>query len=359
MAAWVLWLTLLASALRPAHAAELSLTFFDIGQGDAALIVSPSGKRVLIDGGPPESGPRLLAALQRRGVSALDLIILTHPHMDHLGGLKDVVGALPVRMFLDAAFPSTSPGYVALLKLLEERRVAMLQAVPERRIDIGEGAALRLLGPPTPWLSNTRSDINANSVLVRLAWGPRSALFTGDAEPETERWLLERYAGSPETLRAEVLKVPHHGGRFSSTAAFLGVAQPQLAVISVGRNDYGHPTAEALSRLSEQRARVLRTDQLGDITLTSRDQQPWQLSTTAPLERAAAVAMTPAPRPPGRPREPGPPSAAGFVGSRRTQVFHRRDCAGALQIQLDNRVEFPSREAALAAGRRPAADCRP
>jgi hypothetical protein len=143
------------------------------------------------------------------------------------------------------------------------------------------------------------------------------------------------------------------------------VAQPQLAVISVGRNDYGHPTPEAMARLSEQRARVLRTDQLGDITLTSRDQQPWQVSSRAPLERAAAVAPTLAPtlRPPGklapRPVEPGPPSATGFVGSRRTQVFHRSDCAGAQQIQPGNRVEFPSREAALAAGRRPAADCRP
>src|SRR5262245_14730099 len=101
-----------------AGAAELSVTFFDIGQGDSALIVSPAGKRVLIDGGPPESGERLVASLAAHRVELIDLVVLTHPHADHLGGLKQVAAALPIRLFLDAAYPSPSPAYTALLNVL-------------------------------------------------------------------------------------------------------------------------------------------------------------------------------------------------------------------------------------------------
>lgn len=361
----VLW-SLLASAASPsrAWAAELALTFFDIGQGDAALIVSPTGKRILIDGGPPESGARLVEALRRLRVDSLDLVVLSHPHMDHLGGLKEVLGTLPVRMFLDSAYPSTSPGYTGLLRLVQERGVTMMQSIIDRTIEIGDGATLRFLGPPSPWLTNTRSDVNANSVVVLLTWRGRTALFTGDAEPETERWLLNRAPQGLTALPAELLKVAHHGGRFSSTAPFLQAVRPRIAVISSGAgNDYGHPTAEALGRLTEIGARVLRTDQLGDITLRSRDGQAWQLETrtaTAPL--AATPAPTPAPATPAtllRTAPAAPAAASAFVGSQRTQVFHRADCPGAQQIQAANRVSFPSREAALAAGRRPAADCRP
>lgn len=340
-----------------ARAAELALTFFDIGQGDAALIVSPTGKRILIDGGPPESGVRLTEALRRLRVDSIDLVVLSHPHMDHLGGLKEVVATLPVRMFLDSAYPSTSPGYTALLRLLQERGVTLTQSILDRTIEIGDGATLRFLGPPSPWLTNTRSDINANSVVVLLSWRGRTVLFTGDAEPETERWLLSR---APQSLPAELLKVAHHGGRFSSTAAFLQAVRPRIAVISSGAgNDYGHPTADALARLTEVGARVLRTDQLGDVTLRSHDGQAWQLESrtaTAPL------AATPAPAAPAtlvKTTPAAPAAASAFVGSERTQVFHRADCPAAGQIQAANRVSFPSREAALAAGRRPAADCRP
>lgn len=355
----VLW-SLLASAAAPstARAAELALTFFDIGQGDAALIVSPTGKRILVDGGPPESGPRLLEALRRLRVDSIDLIVLSHPHMDHLGGLKDVVASLPVRMFLDSAYPSTSPGYTALLRLLQARGVTLAQSIIDRTIEIGDGATLRFLGPPSPWLTNTRSDVNANSVVVLLSWRGRTALFTGDAEPETERWLLARAPQGLAALPAELLKVAHHGGRFSSTAAFLQAVRPRIAVISSGAgNDYGHPTAEALGRLTEIGARVLRTDQLGDITLRSRDGQAWQLETrtaTAPLAAAPAAPSTLV-----RTAPSAPAAASALVGSQRTQVFHRADCPAARQIQAANRVSFPSREAALAAGRRPAADCHP
>lgn len=362
----------------PPPAGALSLTFIDVGQGDAALLTSPTGKRVLIDGGPPEGSAALLASLRRQGAESLDLIILTHPHLDHLGGLAKVVRALPVRNFLDSGFSHPSPGYAALLRALEERGVPVRQASAGRKIDLGDGAVLTLLGPPQPYLDHTRSDVNANSVVGRLSWRQVSALLTGDAEPETEAWLLRQ--GVP--LEAGLLKVAHHGGRFSSTAAFLRAVRPQVAVISVAaRNDYGHPTAEALARLGAAGARVYRTDQLGDVTVRSLDGASWTVLSGGPADPGGPAAPAPSARPapaappapdePAEPRRPGPakaetprteaptPSAGAVVGSSRSDVFHRPDCAAAGKIRPENLLRFPSREDALARGRRPAADCHP
>ena len=337
------------------------MTFFDVGQGDSALIVSPTGKRVLIDGGPPESGDRLLAALAKHRIDRIDLIVLSHPHADHLGGLKKVVSTLPVKMFLDAGFPTTSPSYAGLLSVISSRGVEVKQASAGRQIDIGDGAMLTMLGPPTPWLANTRSDVNANSVLARLTWKDRSALFTGDSEPQTERWLLGLKLQGSQSLRAELLKVAHHGGRFSSTAPFLQAVGPRIAVISVGAgNDYGHPTPEALGRLAQTGARVLRTDQDGEVTVRSRDGQPWQVETARGTSPPVASAPLPVPGPVATP--PAVPAGTGhldYVGSTRSQVFHRSDCKGAQRIVAGNLVHFPTRAAALASGRQPAEDCHP
>lgn len=344
--------------------AELSLTFLDVGQGDATLIVSPAGKRVLVDGGPPEARQALLAALRRRGADRLDLIVLTHPHMDHLGGLTDVVRALPTRLFLDSGFPHPSPGYSNLLNALAERGVALRQAEAGRKIDLGEGATLLLVGPPRPYLSGTRSDVNANSVVARLSWRGVSALLTGDAEPETEAHLLARGA----EVQAGLLKVAHHGSKHSSGAAFLRAVRPQIAVISAGAgNDYGHPTQEALSRLQAAGARVYRTDLGGEITVRSPDGQRWEVEEGRPGQAQAQAQVTSA-----APRAAPPGPAAGRGGlpgaqrgpsevwaSQRAEVFHRADCPAVSRIKPDNRVRFPSREAALASGRRPAGDCHP
>ena len=264
----------------------LAITFFDIGQGDAALVVTPAGKRILIDGGPPEGASALVAALSERQIDRLDLVLLSHPHLDHLAGLRRVAEQIPISTYMDSGYQSTSPPYQALLKTLAERGVPVKQAKRGRTIDAGGGAELLLLAPPEPFLDRSRSEVNANSVVVRLTWRGRSVLFTGDAEPETERWLLSQYgpAASPPPpngaggalLSADVLKVAHHGGKYSSTATFLAAVHPQLAVISCAAvNDYGHPTAEALGRLEKVGARILRTDQLGHITLSSRGGQDW------------------------------------------------------------------------------------
>jgi beta-lactamase superfamily II metal-dependent hydrolase len=191
-------------------------------------------------------------------------VLLTHRHEDHLGGIADVVRAVPVRMFMDAPFPHPSKVYENLLMTLHERHVIVREATDGRTIDVGGGATITLIGPPDPPIAHSRSDVNANSVVARLDYQAVGVLFAADAEPQTERWLLTSSARLP----AQVLKVAHHGGRYSSTAPFLSAVAPRIAVISVGEpNGYGHPTPEALGRLERAHAHVFRTDRDGTVTI--------------------------------------------------------------------------------------------
>ncbi len=147
---------------------------------------------------------------------------------------------------------------------LEERQVAVRQATRGRRIDLGGGAMMTLLGPPDPPITGSRSDVNANSVVARLSFGRFTVLFTGDAEAPTEQWLLE--SGAP--LHATVLKVAHHGSRYASRVGFLNQVGAQVAVISVGaHNEYHHPAPETLEHLARSGAHVYRTDVDGTVTL--------------------------------------------------------------------------------------------
>jgi competence protein ComEC len=245
---------------------QLRVDFLDVGQGDSALIRSASGKTVLIDGGPSEAGSRVDAFLNEHGVQTLDLVLLTHRHADHLGGLRVVVERHGTRMFLDAPYPHDIPEYQRLLAELDRQHVLVRQAENGRSIDLGGGAHLTLLGPPQPSLSGTRSNVNANGIAARLDCGKLSILFAADAQAQTERWLLE----TQPNLRAAVLKVSHHGSRSSSTPKFLQAVQPWLAIISVGAgNEYHHPDPQTIERLQRAGARVLRTDADGPIAIES------------------------------------------------------------------------------------------
>jgi competence protein ComEC len=253
----------LATAARAAPA-SLRVDFVDVGQGDAALVTSPAGKTVLIDGGPAHHAPALTAFLAAHVHGPLDLILLSHRHEDHLGGLPAVVRQTGARLFLDAPVAHAGPDYAVLMHELEARGIPARQATRGRRIDLGGGAVITLLGPPEPPISGSRSDVNANSVVARLTFGAVSILFTGDAEAPTEAWLL----GAGEDLRADVLKVAHHGSRYASGARFLRAVRPRVAVISAGAgNEYGHPAPITLARLGRLGAAVYRTDLDGDVTV--------------------------------------------------------------------------------------------
>jgi beta-lactamase superfamily II metal-dependent hydrolase len=245
---------------------QLRVDFIDVGQGDATLITSPAGKTVLIDGGPPDAKPRaaLLAFLKTRVRGPLDLIVLTHRHIDHLGSLRAVIETIGTRMFLDAPIANPIDERPRLMEALERANVPVRNATPGRTIDLGDGAVLTLLTPPDPSIERTRDPVNANSVVARLDYGSASFLFMGDAESSTERWLFDRRAN----LRAQVLKVAHHGSRYSSGARFLAAVKPAVAVVSVGAtNEYHHPAPSTLARLEATGARILRTDLDGSVTI--------------------------------------------------------------------------------------------
>lgn len=266
----MVWLACLGAVLCTGPGAQAApptvrVDFIDVGQGDAALVTSPSGKTVLIDGGPAHHAPALTAFLAAHVRGPLDLILLSHRHEDHLGGLPAVVRSTGTRLFMDAPpIGHAGPDYATLMHELEARGIPARQATRGRRIDLGGGAVITLLGPPDPPITGSRSDVNANSVVARLTFGTASILFAGDAESRTEAWLLD----SGEDLRADVLKVAHHGSRYASGARFLRAVRPRVAVISAGAgNEYGHPAPVTLSRFERAGVTVYRTDLDGDVTV--------------------------------------------------------------------------------------------
>ena len=254
----------LASAGIGWAAPPLRIDFVDVGQGDAALITSPAGKTVLVDGGPRKSARALTAFLARHTRGPIDLVLLSHRHEDHVGGLPAAIRQVGARQFMDAVEPHESAAYTALMRTLDAQGIPVRQATRGRAIDLGGGVRMVLLGPPEPVIHGSRSDVNANSVVVRLTFGAFSALFTGDAEAPTEAWLLA--SGAP--LQASVLKVAHHGSQYSSGPEFLRAVGARIAVVSAGRvNEYGHPSDETLQRLAAGGAAVYRTDRDGDVTI--------------------------------------------------------------------------------------------
>jgi competence protein ComEC len=366
----------------PAPAAKpLTVYFFDVGQGDAALIVSPTGKTVLIDGGPPEAGEHLASRVRQLVSAPLDLVILTHPHLDHLGSLKDAIQAVGAKRYMDPGFDHPSAAYRNLLEFVgkEVGQVMTPQPnpqAPDTLLTIGLGESVTLTihwprHPREPFLQKSRSDANSNSIVARLTYGKTAFLFTGDAEADTEETLLRKRADYTST----VLKVAHHGGKYSSTKPFLDAVKPRAAVISSRTgNEYGHPTPEALERLTAAGARIFRTDQGGEIKAVSNGTTVTlqaERGDTAPVvvsgevkSTTGAVSPVVPPSPSAAPgTAPSPalqpaPSTPRFVSLKGSEVFHREDCATLKRAKTKERKLYATR-AAAAKERRAAEDCNP
>ncbi len=250
---------------------KLQIFALDVGQGDGLLIISPGGKTVLIDAGNARAGDGVVAALQRRNIRSLDLVVATHPHADHIGGLRRVIGKLTVGKLLDSGQNFSSDEYGRLQRAVKSRKVELLIAKKGWTYDLGAGAKLEAFNPHggNQWITKVReggSAENANSVVLRLSYGNFAMIFTGDAETETEAEILR--AKLP--LGAQVLKIGHHGSRYATSDKFLNAVHPQAAIISCGaENGYGHPSQPTLDRLKRSNIQVYRTDLGGEIAIVS------------------------------------------------------------------------------------------
>lgn len=267
---------------------RLRVYALDVGQGDSLLVISPGGKSVLVDAGTPQSAGAVIAALRRHAIQGLDLAVATHPHADHIGGMRRVLEAVPVKNFLDSGRTYTTPTFERMLKAVRDRGVRFIAAERGQVFDLDSGAKLEVLSPAGKgqWITKVReggSVENANSVVLRLSYGNFAMLLTGDAEAETEALIM----GAGGDLRAQVLKVGHHGARYATSAAFLGAVRPEAALISCGAdNKYGHPTQETLDRLRAAQVRVYRTDLEGELEIAS-DGNGFQIQPARQAEAAA------------------------------------------------------------------------
>ena len=252
---------------------KLRVSFLDVGEGDAILIQQGS-QQVLVDGGPsPQAIALGLGDKMPFWDRTIELVILTHPHADHLDGLVEVLQRYNVKQVLYPNLDYKSPSYEEWLRLLEEKDIKRTLAQAGQQVDLGEGVIIRTLNPQTPHITGTESDIDNNGVVLRLSLNRVSFLLTADIEGEAEYDLISERAD----LASTVLKVAHHGSKTSTTPEFLAVVNPQLAVISVGENSFGHPTNEVLKRLEQKLGpeNIYRTDEQGTIEFITDGERLW------------------------------------------------------------------------------------
>lgn len=241
----------------------VTVTYFDIGQGDSILIQTPSDHTILIDGGPDSS---VLSTIGRQLPfydHTIDLVVLTHAHSDHVAGLVDVLKRYEVRSVLFSNVEHSSPDYLEWKELLSEKGIQSLFPIAGQVFEFG-GVRLEVLYPFGDFGGEPPKDLNATSIVTKLEYQDTSFLFTGDATTEVEEQLLYAYPDS--TLDSDVLKVGHHGSKYSSSIEFLRAVNPDAAIIQVGEgNSFDHPHRLILQRLKGLGIPALRNDLLGTI----------------------------------------------------------------------------------------------
>lgn len=260
---WLIWF----EVFNIANKAELTISFFDVGQGDAVFIESDDGAQILIDGGPNGRILSHLGAAMPYGDNFIDVVVVSHPHADHVAGLIEVLKKYEVGAAIESGVFYDTPEAEEFQRLVSEKEIKRILVEKPSKLSFFNGAVIRFLYPDTSYAGKHVKDINETSLIAVLEYAGKKILFTGDAGRATESGLLQN--GVLEDI--DVLKVGHQGSRYSSTNKFLNKISPEYAVISVGKNSYGHPHPDALLRLASAGAKIFRTDLDGTVILEIRD----------------------------------------------------------------------------------------
>lgn len=313
----------------------LLVHYIDVGQGDCILLESENDF-VLIDAGEIEYGPTVCQYLSNNGVESIDYVIATHPHSDHCGGLSEVIESFPCDNFITVETDQQTKTWLNVLNAVSNNNVNYIDAKVSDTYSFGD-AIFEILGPYGDYYDN----YNDYSVVLKATYQNTSFLFTGDAERNAELEMINNNAN----LKADVLKVSHHGSSSSSCDEFLDAVNPTYAVIMCALyNEYGHPHKETINSLNRRGILTYRTDSLGSIVAVSDGNSiefyyENEDSVVAPTSFDT--------------------SKLSYIGNKNSKKFHLSTCSGASEMSEKNKVSFKNREHALNEGYSPCKTCNP
>jgi competence protein ComEC len=252
------------ASLRGFGGNELYVYFLDIGQGDAIFIESPVGNQILIDAGPNKKVLEELGSIMPYHDRSIDLIIGTHPDMDHIGGIPDVLDAYNVLAVIDPGISSDTNTYKAYVESVDKEGATYIRARRGQVIDLGGGAYIKVLFPDR---DVSHVEPNAGSVVTQLVYGDTEVMLTGDLTSAIEKYLVSI---DEEILESDILKAGHHGSRTSTSPEFLSSVNPDIVVVSAGKdNKYGHPHQDVIDLLEKSNKEVIRTYEYGTVGFVS------------------------------------------------------------------------------------------
>ena len=314
----------------PASGEERTVHYLDVGQADCILLEC-GGEFMLIDGGNREDGQMVVSYLQQQGIEELDVVVCTHAHEDHVGGLPSVLAVFPTKRVLSPTRTYSSTVFDKFMYYADQQRLTVEIPSPGDAFTLGS-AQVTVLGPVKSY-----AETNDTSIVLRLEFGETSFLFTGDMEVAAENDMLD-YWGS-RWQPSDVLKVGHHGSETSTGYRFLYEVSPRYAIVSVGEgNTYGHPDKEPMSRLHDADVTTFRTDRLGTVIAVSDGKDitiTWENQTANPEDGEFADTL--------------------YIGNKNSKKFHLPHCSSL--PSEENRVEFQTYDEAIHAGYSPCASC--
>ena len=255
------------------HSEELSVTFCNVGQGDSIVIRTPLGSQFLIDGGPNESIHSCLLSHLPFWDRTLDVIFLTHPHLDHLAGLESVINRYIIKRFDTEKVTNQTDEFLSLMSSLSEQNIPINYLWKGDSYQTSDGVTLTVLGPSKDFLAETAptGEINESegfsNLVLLLEYQETSILFTGDSQVDGLKDALKGFKGD-----IDILHVPHHGSKSGLNQEVLDMINPEIAVFSVGKNKYGHPSKEMLSLLEKNNIKMYRTDRDGEVTIKAKQE---------------------------------------------------------------------------------------
>lgn len=239
---------------------DMQVHFINVGQGDSILIQTPDNKNILIDGGPPSSGAKLVSYLKEKSIETIDTIISTHPDIDHIGGLIPVVKTFKVKEIIDSGKFYYTKTYFEYVKQIEKMDIPVRVANIDKTLQVGDNISIQYLNESSIFKTN-----NQSSLALKLTYGKVDFLLMSDVGKKQEMRIADNY-----NLKAEILKVAHHGSDTSSALPFLQKVQPEKAIISYSKdNHFGHPVPSTIDNLLQVGATIYSTAKAGDIIVTT------------------------------------------------------------------------------------------